>query len=89
MLCTYKEGTGDCQVMYQEDIKLFDLNLVKGDSGGPLFFSNPVKGRYEQIGIVSWGHGCAFKVWPGVYVKLSQLLIWLGKNNKDSVYCSG
>ena len=73
MMCTYEEGTGDCQE----------------DSGGPLFFLNPNRDRVEQIGVVSWGHGYAFKNWPGVYVKLSKFLIWIAKNTKNSVYCSG
>ena len=67
----------------------FIINIVQGDSGGPLFFLNPNRERVEQIGVVSWGHGCAYTDWPGVYVKVSKFLIWIAKNTKNSVYCSG
>ena len=44
-------------------------DTCQGDSGGPLFTA--VAGRYVQIGITSWGIGCAATGYPGVYTKLS------------------
>ena len=41
----------------------------QGDSGGPLFVA--VSGGYRQIGIVSFGLGCADPDFPGVYTQLS------------------
>ena len=41
-----------------------------GDSGGPLF-TRALAGRYVQVGITSWGVGCAAAGYPGVYTKLS------------------
>lgn len=35
------------------------------DSGGPL----AVEGR--QVGIVSWGMGCAVPLYPGIYTRIS------------------
>jgi len=35
----------------------------QGDSGGALY----IKKSGKQIGIVSWGKGCAEKGYPGVY----------------------
>ena len=48
----------------------------QGDSGGPLFFT--VEGVHKQVGIVSWGFGCARPGFPGVYAKLSKdILSWI------------
>ena len=41
-----------------------------GDSGGPLLVPGGVAG-WTQIGIVSWGAGCAVRGVPGVYTRLS------------------
>jgi len=40
----------------------------QGDNGGPLVLKN--SGR--QVGIVSWGNGCAEKGYPGVYSNLAE-----------------
>ncbi|HEX5500620.1 MAG TPA: trypsin-like serine protease, partial [Thermomicrobiales bacterium] len=45
------------------------IDSCYGDSGGPLFAqtaSGPV-----EVGIVSWGRGCAQLGFPGVYARLS------------------
>lgn len=41
-----------------------------GDSGGPLLVSGGAAG-WTQIGVVSWGAGCAVHGVPGVYTRLS------------------
>jgi secreted trypsin-like serine protease len=46
------------------------MDTCQGDSGGPLFV-RAVTGGYIQIGITSWGFGCAATGFPGVYTKLS------------------
>jgi len=42
----------------------------QGDSGGPLFGNLP-DGRLVQVGIVSYGLGCAFPKFPGVYGEIN------------------
>ncbi|MDC0980247.1 serine protease [Bdellovibrionales bacterium] len=46
-----------------------------GDSGGPLVIED--NGVFKQIGITSWGFGCAQKNSYGVYTKLSNYKGWI------------
>jgi secreted trypsin-like serine protease len=45
-------------------------DTCQGDSGGPMFRRNSA-GAYLQVGIVSWGNGCARPNYPGVYTEVS------------------
>jgi len=58
--------------------------LFKGDSGGPIF---QWTGQYwEQVGIVSYGEGCAKPNKPGVYTRISYYYDWINdilKNNNE------
>lgn len=45
-----------------------------GDSGGPLLVRGGTTG-WTQIGLVSWGAGCAVRGVPGVYTRLSESAI--------------
>jgi len=46
-------------------------DACQGDSGGPLITSGYV------VGVVSWGNGCAFANYPGVYASVPNLLPWI------------
>lgn len=45
----------------------------QGDSGGPLVHGN------QQVGVVSWGIGCASADFPGVYARVSSAHNWIEK----------
>ncbi|MDX2369591.1 MAG: trypsin-like serine protease [Colwellia sp.] len=47
----------------------------QGDSGGPLII-NTNEG-WQQIGIVSWGIGCAAQGFPGVYTRTAVFSDWI------------
>ena len=42
----------------------------QGDSGGPIF-GNRENGKFVQVGVVSYGLGCAVPLFPGVYAELN------------------
>jgi len=54
-----------------------EKDSCQGDSGGPLI----VKGKYSsqdtQVGVVSWGYGCADANYPGVYARISKQIQWI------------
>ena len=67
MVCAYEEGGGK--------------DSCQGDSGGPLLFypGGGTNGTAYQVGVTSWGVGCADENKPGVYVNLgnSDIFDWV------------
>jgi secreted trypsin-like serine protease len=46
------------------------VDTCQGDSGGPMF-RRDANNAWIQVGIVSWGRGCARPNFPGVYTEVS------------------
>jgi secreted trypsin-like serine protease len=63
MICAYISGGGK--------------GSCQGDSGGPLMI-NTNEG-WQQIGIVSWGIGCAADGFPGVYTRTALFSDWVNE----------
>ncbi|KAL7505122.1 hypothetical protein ACHAXN_003770 [Cyclotella atomus] len=63
MLCTFEPGLDACQ----------------GDSGGPLIIPGESASQDILIGVTSWGIGCATKVFPGVFARVSHSYDWIAE----------
>ncbi|XP_031170491.1 trypsin I-P1-like [Sander lucioperca] len=57
----------------------------QGDSGGPLVTKSG--STWVQVGVVSFGKGCALPGYPGVYTRVSQYTSWI--NNQINGTTSG
>lgn len=68
MLCAKRNERDSCQ----------------GDSGGPLVIRGGSAGSDVQVGVVSWGIGCASEHFPGVYARVSRAYDWI-----ESEVCNG
>ena len=50
----------------------------QGDSGGPLVCQSGYSAVI--VGVVSWGYGCAYAGYPGVYARVTTFLPWIKSN---------
>jgi len=62
-------------------------DTCQGDSGGPLFVSNRA-GGVVQIGVTSFGIGCASPAYPGVYARVSQYNDWIAATVPETLFAT-
>lgn len=55
------------------------VDACQGDSGGPLFVRGELNGqkRWFHAGATSWGYGCAWAGFPGIWARTSVLQPWI------------
>jgi secreted trypsin-like serine protease len=64
------------------DTKRGGIDACQGDSGGPMVRRDDA-GEWVQVGIVSWGIGCARRDFPGVYTQVSAFAETLERETKE------
>jgi trypsin len=55
------------------------IDTCQGDSGGPIVAKN-AEGKEVQVGVVSWGSGCARPNMYGVYANVALASNWIAEN---------
>ena len=58
-------------------LKLSCAIFFQGDSGGPLMCQVEPLLPWMQVGVVSFGQGCARKHFPGVYARVESYISWI------------
>lgn len=63
-------------------------DTCQGDSGGPLSIAEN-DGYWYQYGVVSYGYGCGFRGYPGVYTRVTSFVPWIKDTMKKLSKTSG
>lgn len=65
----------------------YSIDACSGDSGGPLVTSATDGVGYVQVGVVSFGYGCATPNYPGVYTRVAKYAEWI-YSTTDGACCT-
>lgn len=61
-------------------LKTGGKDSCQGDSGGPMIVFEEEGQTWRQLGIVSWGEGCAEPNYYGVYTRVSPYVQWINEH---------
>ncbi len=61
-------------------------DACQGDSGGPIVF-DPLSRKPTQVGVVSWGRGCAQPQKFGVYTSIAFYSQWIRTCTSNASSC--
>ena len=78
--CRHNQSYGEkiTEDMICAGLRQGGVDSCEGDSGGPLVCKNPVNPRqWIQVGVTSWGKGCARALKYGVYSNIKKYLPWI------------
>lgn len=85
ILSTCLDNTGITERMLCAGYEEGGKDTCQGDSGGPLCVKEGSK--FVQVGVVSFGDGCAQARKPGVYARVTKFLTWIKEKTSDATYC--
>ena len=60
-------------------------DACQGDSGGPLV-ARTGSGYYSLVGVVSWGYGCGVAEYPGVFARVTKVLLFYLNHNFITIF---
>ncbi len=73
--CASSLGSSYTNVMICAGLPEGGKDSCQGDSGGPLMVNTNY--GWQQLGLVSWGYGCASAGSPGVYTRIALFADWI------------
>ena len=65
-----------CAGLYEDG----GVDACQGDSGGPATMDFDEDSTGTLVGVVSWGYGCAYPGFPGVYTDVAIYRAWIDFN---------